>query len=319
MNLVIVIAVFVGLISVFVLVWSIGLIPMNEIDSVSIETNSSDSLNNTESTIKNDDWKKIVAPEIYDEAGKILKKYDETVWKVYVENIPVYSHSSITNQVVDDALRSWKEVNPDFEFVFVDHVKYSNIDIKWVTNTNDISPTADIIIRPVYENPKSIHTMGITYIITTQYGDSKINHYEILVDLLDVDCNGNTIFWDKETVTDTIKHEIGHVFGIGHSSDENHLMYDPYDGVEKIRLDELIVPQKISNDYYIGEKKVVEEMKNLEENYVKNLGYYGWTVDDWEQGRVSGDQTFYERINSIIDRLNPLIDKSNCFALSTNP
>ena len=76
----------------------------------------------------------IVFPELYDEDGNRLEKYDQTAWKVYAESLPDYSHESVTNQIVDDAIRSWVEVNPDLKFVLVDDIQHSNIDIKWVKN-----------------------------------------------------------------------------------------------------------------------------------------------------------------------------------------
>ncbi len=272
------------------------------IETTPIETTSLIEI--TDSRDKN--WKVVVFPELYFENG--TKRYvedSESSLKVYVQNIPEYSHPSITMKTVEDAFDSWEELNSDVQFRLVDKRQDSDIEIKWVTEIN--FPT---------------HVMGITESETTEYWDGSFasEHHEILIDLADLDCNGNPVFWDKESITNTIKHELGHALGIiRHSSNENHLMYAPYDGVENLLTHGLEVPKITVGAYYVGEKAIRDKSEQLDAKFVKTLGYYGWTVDDWEYERKSSnDESFYNRVNAIIYDMNPVIERSNCFADSTN-
>lgn len=74
--------------------------------------------------------------------------------------------------------------------------------------------------------------------------------------------------------------------------------------------------QKISDIHYIGEKEVLEELKFYEDRFTKELGSHGWTVDDWESGEVIDNDSFYRRINAVIDNLNSVTEKYNCFVFS---
>lgn len=275
----------------------------NENDFEFIEEINSDSVN-TESEIKSDDWKKRIFPELYDD-GNRLPEYDESILKVYVQNLPEYSHNSIIVGVVDDALLSWEELNPDVKFRQVSESQGSDIEIKWVTEID--FPT---------------HVMGITESEITEYLDGGFisEHHEILIDLVDVDCNGNPVYWNKNTITDTIKHELGHALGIiHHSSNENHLMYDPDDGINNVLTHGLVIPKKISSEYYVEQKELEELLEIQDKKFTSTLANYGWTVDDWELDlKSSTNEQFYFKINAIVDEMNPLIDETNCFIESTN-
>jgi hypothetical protein len=270
-----------------------------------VKETESNSIEISDSEIKNDDWKKIAFSELYDDDGKRLDKYDETAWRVYAEKIPDYSHNSITSKIITDALESWKSANPNLKFIQVDKHQDSNIVIKWVTYI-----------------PNPNHVMGITNSEITEFLDGSfvLGDHEILIDLADLDCNENPIFWDKETITDTIKHEIGHAVGIEyHSSNENHLMYDPDDGTDFFHSSGLTVPEKITYGYYVGEREVREEMDGQNEKFVRTLAEYGWSVDDWENNiKSSSNAIFYDKVNGIIEEMNPVIEKTNCYSETTN-
>lgn len=293
---------------------SIGLTDTLESEMIDIEsTNETKTIDS-----KNDDWKKVVFSEMYDDNGELLEKYNETKIRIYVEDIPEYSHRSITKQVVDDAVASWSEVNPELDFAIVDDIGLSNIDIKWVSNIYT-KPTGKITVQsnPVgemYAEPTS-HTLGITETTIMNYGNHEQIHHQIQIDLLNKDCNKQEIFWDDETVTDTIKHEIGHTLGLDHSSDENNLMYGN-DGIKNILTKGLSIPEKTTDFHYIGEKEVLEELEIYENKLNVELRSHGWTVEDLESGKVVDNDLFYSRINSIIDDLNSVTDKYNCFLLS---
>ena len=56
--------------------------------------------------------------------------------RVYVENIPDYSHENITMETVEMAIKDWNDLNPNLEFQRVLEKHNSNVKIKWVTIIN---------------------------------------------------------------------------------------------------------------------------------------------------------------------------------------
>lgn len=258
-------------------------------------------------------------PSLVDMTYQIVEEFqDDTTWKVYVEPFPEYSHDSITKDVVTNALRSWENVNPNLKFIQISERHNSNVDIMWST---DVIFTSSVISRT--DGEKIIHNaMGITNTQTTYYEGYEIIHSEILIDIVDTDCNGNPIFWNKETLTNTIAHEIGHSLGIvNHSSDENHLMYDPDSGINNIEKVSrgLIIPEKISEPFYVGEKEVRDNYELQNDKFKSTLAEYGWSVYDWEYDRKSSSNSiFYNKVNAIVNDLNTAVDESNCFQDGTN-
>ena len=246
------------------------------------------------------DLKEVIFPELHDDDGvKIVPPL-----KVYAQDIPSYSHDSITSKTVNDALESWTELNPDLRFEQVSKLQGSDIAIKWVT-------------RITYP----FHVVGITETNTREYVDSGVVSvtHEILIDLADRDCNGTPIFWDAETITNTIKHELGHTLGILHSSDENHLMYDPHDGVDVIDNLGYNIPEKMTEGYYVGEKYSRDRYDELDTKFVSTLAEYGWSVSDWDdESKSSTNAILYSRVNAIIDEINLEVEKNNCFIDTTN-
>lgn len=174
---------------------------------------------------------------------------------------------------------------------------------------------------------------GITECEYLIYDDFEEQYYcNILVDLADLDCNDNPIYWDKDTVTNIIKHEIGHVLGLDHSSDENHLMYSPDDGL--IDFDDLgyVIPDRtewiyvgykeINTDYELLDSKLSREQSKYDEYYKQYEYYEGKTLNQNEYQKA---QKMYdnlnsqrEKINTIVEDVSIYVDKMNCFADKTN-
>ena len=178
-------------------------------------------------------------------------------WVVFVQDIPSYAHSSMTMKVVDDAIKSWKDVNPNLKLRKIspgesyDYQKEQQISIRWVTRITDGNQVVKV-------GTPAPHIMGLTKSSTNTdvlTGSITSIDHKILIDLADLDCNGTPIYWDNQTLTNTLEHEFGHALGIKeHSSDPHNLMFADT-GISVIDTHGYVIPRKITDGYYVGQRE----------------------------------------------------------------
>ena len=209
---------------------------------------------------------------------------------------------------MNKAIETWESHNPNLKFIESEN---SNIEIKW------------------QKYASSTHT-GLATCNNVLFGI--LSHCVLDISIGAEDCNSNFVQNDENMVTNILMHEIGHALGLGHTSDENHLMYstispeidfDTKGYVIPERFDELYVGQKL---LLIQEKEIQKQIELLDaeisgeqvlydQYYDQYASYEGKTLPpkEYEQAQQAYDRLTAQtkKINALILQQNESIDQIN--------
>lgn len=165
---------------------------------------------------------------------------DDGVVTYYVDPYPVMKNAERnTGDAIDEAFVEWSKLNPDLVFEQVFSSDSSEIKIHW---------------------KQKVYAYGFMVSGSTEI-DGK--YADITIDYGGLDCNWEEVMYTPDTIKDILKHEIGHVLGLEHSSDVNHLMYSPIDGVDNFDNLGYVMPDTQEYDYFIGEEELIDEYDSI--------------------------------------------------------
>lgn len=224
------------------------------------------------------------------------------------ENIPDVPDKQIPINALNKAIETWETNNPDLEFIQSEN---SNIEIRW---QKFASPT---------------HT-GLATCNTVLFGI--LSHCVLDISIGDEDCNGNFVQNDENMVTNILMHEIGHALGLGHTSEEGHLMYSDENPEINFNAKGFVVPDRFE-ELYVGQHALLKQEKELRaelgkldvkisreqsqyDEYYKQYEYYeGKTLSQKEYQKAERAlnlvNTQAAKMNAMIDQQNELIEQIN--------
>ena len=136
-----------------------------------------------------------------------------------------------TRDAVHDGIGAWSDLNPNLEFVHVDDDPL--IQIKWTG----------------YE----VDYLGLACVWC-------LDHEPIMeIVLYGYDCRKVFLYHDPNTVRNTVAHELGHILGLDHHTNQTHLMYGSEYQADPYETYGLVVPGMLEEGF-IGEAELYERI-----------------------------------------------------------
>ena len=193
----------------------------------------------------------------------------------------------------------WEQSNTGLDFEMIDG-PIADINVHW-----------DMLPEPTHVGLAE-YTQPYNGIITIHVGD--------------YNCEGTYVEYSSDSLTSTTMHEIGHILGLEHHIDPEHLMYgieftqNPFDTMG------YTIPEGLPDDgYFVGQKNLDDrlnvlkkELDRLDLQINNRLADFGMTREQYTSGSVPPDvfnsiNPLINKYDYLIDEHNLIVDKINCF------
>jgi len=224
------------------------------------------------------------------------------------EDVPNVPDKQIPIDALKKAIDTWEKYNPNLEFIESEN---SNIEIKW------------------QKYASSTHT-GLATCNTVLFGI--LSHCVLDISIGAEDCNSDFVQNDENMVVNILMHEIGHAMGLGHTSEENNLMYSTESPEIDYNVKGYSIPERFE-ELYVGQKllltqekeiksqiklldgKITREQSQYDEYYEQYAFYEGKTLPPKEFEKA---QRAHDKINAQAEKVNGLIDQQNELIIQIN-
>lgn len=212
--------------------------------------------------------------------------------------LPKVQHQELAASGVAEGFETWERLNTGLDFERVDG--RADIGVEW-----EVEP--------------SPHHVGLAEYAYLYRGT-------ITVHLGDYDCNGRYVQWSQGAVKDTAMHEIGHILGLGHVTDEAHLMYGDGFMPDEPQALSYVLPEPGEAGYFVGEELLHDrldeldaELAELDARYAGTIERWGLTVEQYESGNYDiSSSRFSREITPVIDEYNVVVDEYNAAVDAVN-
>ena len=194
---------------------------------------------------------------------------------MYTPNPPAYLNATHA------AFQSWSDLNPELRFVWAE--RDPTVYIHWAE------------YHPGY--------LGVAWCLWCIGFDAVME-----VVPYGYDCKGTRIYYTPESIQDTVAHELGHLLGLAHHTDPDHLMYgndthaqDPFATLG------YNIPAGMS-DLFVGEAELLDDLDRLGiqlTNMDMELDRYAAKYGDIE------GTTVYFNSHYRLNQYNELVDARN--------
>ncbi len=224
------------------------------------------------------------------------------------EDTPSLPDKQIPINALKKAIETWEAIKPNLEFIQSEN---ANMEIRW----------------QVYAS--STHT-GLATCSSTLFGI--LSHCVLDISVGDDDCNGNFVQDDENMVTNILMHEIGHVLGLGHTSEIDNLMFSTESPQISFDTKGYAIPDRFE-ELYVGQRAILQQEKEIRaeiesldikilreqsqyDEYYKQYEYYeGKTLppSDYQKAQkiLNKIKSEAEKINTMIEQQNQLIEQIN--------
>ena len=232
----------------------------------------------------------------------------------YVHSIPDFADYSLTIPMVKEAFDEWTELNQDtLKFIEVYEIKDADITIEWVEEIEYKDSISGLTKQEIREID----------------GGERILFSKVLIDVGNYDCTSKFNLWNSDFIKNTLKHEIGHVLGLKHSSGENNLMFSPFDGENIFNTLGYVIPQRVFGGYVGMDSSLISQHEQLilkmnslgnkinllQEKYDKKMLQWENRYDPGMYGKskqLEKDMDYLiVDINSLIEKQIPLVNQAN--------
>ena len=135
---------------------------------------------------------------------------DDGIYQISISEIPSFADKRTVEIGISKAMMMWENRNPELEFELVE--EHGDIRIEW----------RKFISHDVLGTEAAGYQEG----------------RKLVIELGSYDCRGNWQHYSSNMIADTIAHETGHYLGLGHHTNDSHLMYG-HDEFTQIEFDDL--------------------------------------------------------------------------------